>query len=169
MRIQSLRGVFYDPGVASQAVSSLRERGMSEVEIHHEQPPGTNQQIAARDARFPILAFGVLAGGGLGVLLGFFLGLPSLAMPSAREDTARIVMTLIFFVLGPAVLGALSGGTLAALASAGSRNSSGRMRATPGVAAPAERIVVVVPVSDEATAEEARRLLYELKATTVEP
>lgn len=169
MEQQRLRAIFYDPDAAGHAASALRDQGVGEVDLQHDQPATARRQSAARDSRFPILALGVVVGGGIGLTLGFFLGLPSLALPSVREDTSRIAVVFLVWFLGPAVLGALVGGMLAAVASAGSRGSPGGAMAAPAAAKPATRIVVSVPVADAATADELRRRLFELKATAVEP
>ena len=170
MTTTRLRGIFDDLGAATEAASSLRARGLSDVMVRYEGREGPSARSAPAGGTRKILAFGVLVGAGLGLVLGLAWGLPSLAMPSVREDTGSIVLTIMLWALGPALLGGIAGGVWGALASSAFRNKAGAPAAgaAPGAAAGPTRVIVTVPVGDEAAAEEARRMLYELRASAVE-
>jgi hypothetical protein len=169
MSTTMLRGVFDSYSAANQAASQLRERGLREVYVQSEPAERAAQPEARRaGGAAPAFAFSVLIGAIIGVIAGFVIGFPFLGIPSVRNDLATIILTMLAWIGGGALLGAIGGAIIGGLFGSALTRKTSVTSAQADASNDHEQVVVIVSVEGEVAAEKARRLLRELSAQTVE-
>lgn len=164
MAVTVLRGVFDDAQAAGRATGLLRERGLDAVQVSSE-PISPSAQAGSPRTRGALFGLSLLIGAALGALFGLMVGYPFLGLPSVRADASSALLTLLVWMVGGGVLGALAGALIGTIyaTGAGRRAGAAVAPATDQNGQP-QQVVVTVQVAEEARAEEARRLLRELHA-----